>query len=83
MSKKSSSGARSLPKFGEWDVNNPAAGEGFTVIFNAARDEKKNETNNTSSSTQSPAQDNHDKRGDKRNHNQHNDSTTVKLQTLR
>ncbi|KAG4131938.1 hypothetical protein ERO13_D09G245650v2 [Gossypium hirsutum] len=32
---------RALPKFGEWDVNNPAAAEGFTVIFNKARDEKK------------------------------------------
>ncbi|KAL6591850.1 hypothetical protein ACP70R_049713 [Stipagrostis hirtigluma subsp. patula] len=30
-----------LPKFGEWDVNDPASGEGFTVIFNKARDEKK------------------------------------------
>ncbi|XP_042479840.1 protein NOI4-like [Macadamia integrifolia] len=35
---------RPLPKFGEWDVNNPASAEGFTVIFNKARDEKK--TNN-------------------------------------
>ncbi|KAI4348244.1 hypothetical protein L6164_008990 [Bauhinia variegata] len=30
-----------LPKFGEWDVNNPASAEGFTVIFSKARDEKK------------------------------------------
>ncbi|URE26792.1 NOI protein, nitrate-induced [Musa troglodytarum] len=30
-----------LPKFGEWDVNNPASAEGFTVIFNKVRDEKK------------------------------------------
>ncbi|XVF08773.1 hypothetical protein REPUB_Repub07fG0031700 [Reevesia pubescens] len=30
-----------LPKFGEWDVNNPATAEGFTVIFNKARHEKK------------------------------------------
>ncbi|KAK7338508.1 hypothetical protein VNO77_19120 [Canavalia gladiata] len=29
-----------LPKFGEWDVNNPASAEGFTVIFSKARDEK-------------------------------------------
>ena len=34
-------GGRPLPKFGEWDVNNPATAEGFTVIFNKARDEKK------------------------------------------
>ncbi|KAK8507042.1 hypothetical protein V6N12_008392 [Hibiscus sabdariffa] len=32
---------KALPKFGEWDVNNPATAEGFTVIFNNARDEKK------------------------------------------
>ncbi|KAJ7974715.1 RPM1-interacting protein 4-like [Quillaja saponaria] len=31
---------RPLPKFGEWDVNNPASAEGFTVIFSKARDEK-------------------------------------------
>ncbi|KAF7839849.1 RPM1-interacting protein 4-like [Senna tora] len=37
---------RPLPKFGEWDVNDPASAEGFTVIFNKARDEKK--TGNTS-----------------------------------
>ncbi|KAJ1703916.1 RPM1-interacting protein 4 (RIN4) family protein [Rhynchospora pubera] len=36
---------RPLPKFGEWDVNNPASAEGFTVIFQKARDEKKPETN--------------------------------------
>lgn len=31
---------RPLPKFGEWDVNNPASAEGFTVIFTKARDQK-------------------------------------------
>lgn len=30
-----------MPKFGEWDVNDPASAEGFTVIFNKARNEKK------------------------------------------
>lgn len=30
-----------LPKFGDWDVNDPASAEGFTMIFNKARDEKK------------------------------------------
>lgn len=33
--------AAPLPKFGDWDVNNPSSGEGFTVIFDKARDEKK------------------------------------------
>ncbi|CAI0374111.1 unnamed protein product, partial [Linum tenue] len=37
----SQDGGRPLPKFGEWDVNDPASAEGFTVIFNKARDEKK------------------------------------------
>ncbi|VVA98354.1 unnamed protein product [Arabis nemorensis] len=32
---------RPLPKFGEWDVNDPSSAEGFTVIFNKARNEKK------------------------------------------
>ncbi|KAK3132468.1 hypothetical protein QOZ80_6AG0522240 [Eleusine coracana subsp. coracana] len=36
-----------LPKFGEWDVNDPASAEGFTVIFNKARDEKKTGANPT------------------------------------
>ncbi|KVI02345.1 protein NOI4-like isoform X2 [Cynara cardunculus var. scolymus] len=40
---------RPLPKFGDWDVNDPASAEGFTVIFNKARDEKK-----TGGKTESP-----------------------------
>ncbi|XP_042375262.1 protein NOI4-like [Zingiber officinale] len=35
-----------LPKFGEWDVNNPASAEGFTVIFTKARNEKKTSNSN-------------------------------------
>lgn len=30
-----------LPKFGDWDVKDPDAGEGFTVIFQKLADEKK------------------------------------------
>ncbi|XP_024382073.1 RPM1-interacting protein 4 [Physcomitrium patens] len=30
-----------LPKFGDWDVKDPNAGEGFTVIFQKLADEKK------------------------------------------
>lgn len=47
---------RPLPKFGEWDVNDPASAEGFTVIFNKARNEKRtggkpeSPPNNTSTS---------------------------------
>ncbi|XP_030542241.1 protein NOI4-like [Rhodamnia argentea] len=46
------SAGRPLPKFGEWDVNNPASAEGFTVIFNKARDEKK--TSGTAANMVSP-----------------------------
>lgn len=33
-------GDRALPKFGDWDVKNPASSEGFTVIFEKARGER-------------------------------------------
>ncbi|KAK8607406.1 hypothetical protein V6N13_053143 [Hibiscus sabdariffa] len=38
---KARSRERTLPKFGEWDLNNPAAAERFTVIFEKASDQKK------------------------------------------
>ncbi|KAL5581275.1 hypothetical protein UlMin_013717 [Ulmus minor] len=47
---------RPLPKFGEWDVNNPASAEGFTVIFSKARDEKK--SNNGAAGTATTSQKN-------------------------
>ncbi|THU72872.1 hypothetical protein C4D60_Mb04t16810 [Musa balbisiana] len=47
----SSEKGQPLPRFGEWDVNNPASAEGFTVIFNKARDEKKTGGNSGASST--------------------------------
>ncbi|XP_024017857.1 RPM1-interacting protein 4 isoform X1 [Morus notabilis] len=34
--------AASIPEFGSWDVNDPKAGEGFTVIFNKMKEEKQN-----------------------------------------
>ncbi|KAJ0111362.1 hypothetical protein Patl1_02912 [Pistacia atlantica] len=46
---------RPLPKFGEWDVNNPASAEGFTVIFTKARDEKKS-SGTAASATRPPSQ---------------------------
>ncbi|KAG9448578.1 hypothetical protein H6P81_008543 [Aristolochia fimbriata] len=46
---------RPLPKFGEWDVNDPASAEGFTVIFNKARDEKK--TGGNARGPESPGKD--------------------------
>ncbi|KAK8627472.1 hypothetical protein V6N13_135083 [Hibiscus sabdariffa] len=42
-----------LPKFGEWDVNDPASAEGFTAIFNIARDEKRTGGNITVVATES------------------------------
>ena len=32
---------RPLPKFGDWDVNDPASADGFTVIFSKAKDDKR------------------------------------------
>ncbi|XP_074578949.1 protein NOI4-like [Curcuma longa] len=46
-----------LPKFGEWDVNNPASAEGFTVIFNKARDEKKTGSNSGATPTRNDGAD--------------------------
>lgn len=43
-----------MPKFGDWDVNDPASAEGFTVIFNKARDEKKTGGNTDSPSNVDP-----------------------------
>ncbi|XP_054807930.1 protein NOI4 [Prosopis cineraria] len=52
FSSMASDKGRPLPKFGEWDVNNPATSEGFTVIFNKARNEKK--TNGTAVTVVTP-----------------------------
>ncbi|KAL4379162.1 hypothetical protein GQ457_02G013260 [Hibiscus cannabinus] len=41
MAESSDRRERTLPRFGEWDVNDPATAEGFTVIFEKASDEKK------------------------------------------
>lgn len=31
-----------VPKFGDWDENNPASADGFTHIFNKVREERQN-----------------------------------------
>ncbi|CAN8229267.1 unnamed protein product [Cochlearia groenlandica] len=49
--------ARPLPKFGEWDVNDPATAEGFTVIFSKAGEGKKT-GRSTSKATSQRKQDN-------------------------
>ncbi|CAO2837104.1 unnamed protein product [Amaranthus hypochondriacus] len=57
--KSNNGGNRSLPKFGEWDVNNPQSAEGFTLIFNTARDQKKNDKiNPIAGPNQSPSMNN-------------------------
>ncbi|EFJ15079.1 hypothetical protein SELMODRAFT_119367, partial [Selaginella moellendorffii] len=33
--------APALPKFGDWDPKDPSSGEGFTTIFNNARNERQ------------------------------------------
>lgn len=35
-----------VPKFGEWDENNPASADGFTHIFNKMREEKQSGSTN-------------------------------------
>ncbi|KMT13610.1 hypothetical protein BVRB_4g082110 [Beta vulgaris subsp. vulgaris] len=71
--KANNAGNRSLPKFGEWDVNNPQSAEGFTVIFNTARDQKKNDKGNVGGTTgvnQSPNKNNQTQK-QKQNDQQH------------
>ncbi|XP_018844612.1 protein NOI4-like isoform X2 [Juglans regia] len=74
---------RPLPKFGEWDVNNPASAEGFTVIFSKARDEKKSNkgTYNTGSAAAAASthpSSNHNQSKSQENNNQHPDDQTKK-----
>lgn len=63
-----------LPKFGDWDVNDPASAEGFTVIFNKARDEKKI----ASASGRFPSQRRYDSRASK-NHKKYKPTTSSKV----
>jgi hypothetical protein len=56
---------RTIPKFGEWDVNNPASADGFTVIFSKARDEKKAPTKPGHITNRSASADSKDSRTDK------------------
>lgn len=78
-------GGRSLPKFGEWDVNNPQSAEGFTLIFNTARDQKKNDKDNAGATigvNQSPNQNNQGKQNQKQKQKQNDQQrTSVKLHT--
>ncbi|CAL5325642.1 unnamed protein product [Camellia sinensis] len=55
---------RPLPKFGEWDVNNPASADGFTVIFAKARDDKKTNGNAVNGAHSAQKNDNNPPRPD-------------------
>lgn len=45
-----------LPKFGEWDENNPASADGYTEVFNKVREEKNGgQTNGPTGSPYRPA----------------------------
>ncbi|KAL6551445.1 hypothetical protein OROGR_007599 [Orobanche gracilis] len=45
---------RPLPKFGDWDENNPASADGYTVIFSKAMADKKAEGSAASSAAAPP-----------------------------
>ncbi|KAL2942498.1 Protein NOI4 [Bienertia sinuspersici] len=68
--KTNNTGNRSLPKFGEWDVTNPQSAEGFTVIFNTARNQKKNDNNNAGTTGPNKAPNQYNQVHDKPNQNQ-------------
>ncbi|XP_019436127.1 PREDICTED: RPM1-interacting protein 4-like [Lupinus angustifolius] len=67
-------GGKPLPKFGDWDVNDPASAEGFTIIFNKARDEKKI----ASASGRFPSQRRYDSRSTKGQNNLNKQSSKKK-----
>ncbi|KAJ4868168.1 RPM1-interacting protein 4 [Raphanus sativus] len=43
-----------VPKFGDWDENNPASADGYTHIFNKVREERSTGANNVSGSSRTP-----------------------------
>ncbi|KAG8059575.1 hypothetical protein GUJ93_ZPchr0002g26545 [Zizania palustris] len=69
---------RPLPKFGEWDVNNPASADGFTVIFSKARNEKKAPVNGHTTTTTTRSSDIKDTRTDKINSYRRTNSASKK-----
>ncbi|CAF1706526.1 hypothetical protein Bca4012_005212 [Brassica carinata] len=48
----SNDAGRPLPKFGEWDVNDPATADGYTVIFSKAGEDKKTGRSSTKTNSQ-------------------------------
>lgn len=41
LSDKQLSGGAAVPKFGEWNVNDPASGDGYTDVFNRIKEERQ------------------------------------------
>ncbi|CAL5203738.1 unnamed protein product [Lathyrus oleraceus] len=74
MASYSEQDGKPLPKFGDWDVNDPASAEGFTVIFNKARDDKKI----ASASGRFPSQRRYDSRGRNKNNNKNTKTSSKK-----
>ncbi|KAL0733272.1 hypothetical protein Bca4012_009482 [Brassica carinata] len=48
----SNEAGRPLPKFGDWDVNDPATADGYTVIFSKAGEDKKTGRSSTKTNSQ-------------------------------
>lgn len=41
MSDKQPRSGAAVPKFGEWNVNDPASGDGYTDVFNRIKEERQ------------------------------------------
>ncbi|CAK9168230.1 unnamed protein product [Ilex paraguariensis] len=47
--------AAAIPRFGDWDVNNPSSADNYTDIFNRKRQEKQAEGGNSTSTVTDPS----------------------------
>uniref|UniRef100_A0ACD5ZMK2 Uncharacterized protein n=1 Tax=Avena sativa TaxID=4498 RepID=A0ACD5ZMK2_AVESA len=65
---------RTIPKFGQWDVNNPASADGFTVIFSKARDEKNAPVNAHKATKSADSKDARTEKMNSYNNNNNNNS---------
>lgn len=54
MSDQQSDKGSTVPRFGEWDENDPASAEGYTHIFNNVRQERQSAAGNGPEYFQSP-----------------------------
>lgn len=65
-------------------MNNPQSAEGFTVIFNTARDQKKNDRSNSGNSAGGNQRPNQNNQGNQRQHHKQNDQqhNSVRLENI-